>query len=72
MTTRQVELIEKKKFVAAALNPKYKAFVAHVAAFNVDSDDKVHPLKRAQIAHLKVDKASIKVSSKYANFADVF
>ncbi len=32
----------------------------------------MHPSRRAQIAHLKVDKASTKVSSKYADFADIF
>ncbi len=32
----------------------------------------MHPLKRAQIAYLKADKAFIKVPSKYADFADVF
>ena len=32
----------------------------------------MHSLKRAQIAHLKVDKAPIKVFSKYADFTDVF
>ena len=32
----------------------------------------MYPLRRAQIAHLKADKALSKVSSKYADFADVF
>ena len=32
----------------------------------------MHLLKKAQIAHLKVNKASTKVFSKYADFADVF
>ncbi len=32
----------------------------------------MHPSKRAQIAHLKVDEAPTKVPSEYANFADVF
>ncbi len=32
----------------------------------------MYPLKRAQIAHLKVDEALTKVPSKYADFADVF
>ena len=32
----------------------------------------MHPLKRAQIAHLKANKAFIKVFSKYADFANVF
>ncbi len=32
----------------------------------------MHPSKKAQIAHLKADEALSKVSSKYADFADVF
>ena len=32
----------------------------------------MHPSKKAQIAHLKVDKAFTKVPSKYADFADIF
>ena len=32
----------------------------------------MHPLKEAQIAHLKADEVSTKVFSKYADFADVF
>ena len=32
----------------------------------------MHPSKRAQIAHLKVDEAPSEISSKYADFADVF
>ncbi len=44
-TIRQVALIEKKEFAAAALDPEQKAFVVHVAAFSVDSGDEVHPLR---------------------------
>ena len=32
----------------------------------------MHPLKKASIAHLKVDKALIQVFSKYADFIDIF
>ena len=32
----------------------------------------MHLLKRAQIAHLKVNEAPSKIPSKYTNFADVF
>ncbi len=32
----------------------------------------MHPSKRAQIAHLKADKAPTKVPSKYADFTDIF
>ncbi len=71
-TTRQVELIGKKGFVGAALDLKHKAFVVHVAALSVDSGDKMYPSRRAQIVHLKADKAPYKVSGEYTNFADVF
>ncbi len=40
-------LIEKKEFVAAALDPEHEAFVVYVAAFSVDSGDEVHPSKKA-------------------------
>ncbi len=72
LTTRQVKLIGRKEFVVAALDLEYKAFVIHIAALNVDSGDKMHLLKKAQIAYLKADEAYTKVLSKYANFADVF
>ncbi len=71
-TTRRVKLIEKKKFAVVAINPEYKAFVLYVAVFNVDSDDEIHPSRRAQIAHLKTNEAPTKVPSKYTDFADVF
>ncbi len=32
----------------------------------------MHPLRRAQITYLKIDKAPTKVPSKYASFANVF
>ena len=44
----------------------------HLAALSINTSDKVHLLKKAQIAHLKVDEAPTKVSSKYTEFADVF
>ena len=72
MTTRQVELIGKKEFAAAALDSEHEAFVVHVAAPSVDSGDKVYPSKRVQIAYLKANEAPTKVPSKYADFANVF
>ncbi len=71
-TTRRVKLIGKKEFAVAALDSEHEAFVVHVAALSVDSDDEMHPSKRAQIAHLKVDEAPTKVPSEYAYFVDVF
>ena len=71
-TTRRVKLIKKKKFAAAALDLEHETFIVHVAALSVDSGDEVYPSKRAQIVHLKADKASTKVPSKYTDFADLF
>ncbi len=72
LTTRRVELIGKKKFAAAALDPEHKAFVVHIATLSVDSGDEMHPSRKAQIAHLKADEAPTKVPSEYTDFADVF
>ena len=47
-TTKRVELIGKKEFAAAALDPKNEAFIVHVASISRDSD--FHPSRRAQIA----------------------
>ena len=64
--------MEKKEFAVTALDLEYKAFVVHVAALSIDSDDEIHPSRKAQIAYLKADEAPIEVLSKYANFIDVF
>ncbi len=32
----------------------------------------MHPLQRAQIAHLKANKTLIEISNKYADFVNVF
>ncbi len=71
-TTRRVKLIGKKVFAEATLDPKHEAFVVHIAAFSVDSDDEMHPSRRVQIAYLKADEVPTKVLGKYADFADVF
>ncbi len=71
-TTKRVELIEKKEFAAAALDPEHEVFVVLVAALGVDLGDEVHPSRRAQIAHLKADEAPTEVPSEYADFAEVF
>ena len=62
----------KKKFVAAAFNPKYEPFVVHVATLSLNLSDKMHLLRKAQKAHLKTDETITKVLSKYADFAHIF
>ncbi len=46
--------------------------VVHIATLNVNSDDEMHPSRRAQIAYLKADEAPTEVPSEYVDFADVF
>ena len=72
LTTKRVELIRKKEFVVATLDPEHEAFIVHVAALSIDLGDEVQPSNRAQVAYLKVDKTSTKVPSKFVDFADVF
>ncbi len=74
LTTRRVEPIRKNEFVVAILNLNYKFFVVYVATFNISSNisDEVYLLRRAQIAHLKVNKTHVKFPGKYADFANVF
>ena len=69
---KRVKLIKKKKFAIVALNSEYKIFIVYIATFSLNLGDKMHPLIKAQIAYLKVDKAFTKVSRKYTDFVDVF
>lgn len=65
-----LELIEKKEFVAMTLDKKNETFVIYVAFFSSDSG--VYLFCRAQIVLLKVNKTLILILIKYVNFAGVF
>ena len=47
LTTKRVKLIGKKEFTVATLDLEYKTFVVYIIALSIDSDNKVHPLKKA-------------------------
>ena len=68
---KRVKLIGKKKFIPTTYNLKYKAFVIYITTFNIDSSNKIHPLKKASIANLQANKTLTKVSNKYTDFADI-
>ncbi len=70
--TRRVEFIEKKEFAVAAFDQKHETFIVRIAALSSDSGNDLHPLKRAEIPHLKADKALTENSSKYADFVNIF
>lgn len=65
--------MEKKKFVAVALDPEYKTFIIYVAflSFTLLNAD-LHPSHKTQIASLITKEASTKIFADYADFIDVF
>ena len=84
-TTKRIELVGKKEFMAATLDPKYKTYVVHVASLSstllvasmlVASPGStpldVHTSRRPQISGLIAKEASTKVPAKHLDFADVF
>ena len=76
-TTRRVELVGKKEFAAAALDPESETFVVHVASLSFDALPSsflldVHPFRRPQISGLIAKEALTTVPAEYSDFADVF
>ena len=73
-TTRRVELVGKKEFAAAALDPEHETYVVHVASLSSTplAPLNVHPFRRPQVSGLIAEEAPTKVSAKYSDFVDVF
>ena len=72
LNIRRIELIKKEEFAAIVFDLKYKTFIVYIITFNINPSDKVHPLRRVEIAYLKVDKTLTKVLSKYTNIVNNF
>ena len=79
LTTRHVELVDKKEFIAAALDPEYEIYVVYVGSVSSDVFPicsplklNVHPFCRLQVSGLIAKEDPTKVSAKYSDFADVF
>lgn len=68
-----MELVEKKKFVAVALNSYDETFIVSVV-FLISSNPglKIYPFYRIQITSFKTYEASIIIFFKYTNFVDIF
>ena len=78
-TTRRVELVGKKEFAVATLDPESETFVVHVASLSSDASPSssplkldVHPSCRPQVSGLIAEEAPMKVPAEYLDFADVF
>ena len=73
-TTRRVELVDRKEFATAALDPEHETYVVHVASLRSTllASLNVHPSRRPQISGLIAEEAPTKVPAEYSDFADVF
>ena len=69
-TTRRVELIDKKEFVAAAMDKDSETFVVHVAS--IIEIMLIHLAREAQIAALQADKAPTEIPADYSDYINVF
>ena len=77
LTTKHIELVDKKKFTAIALDPEHETFVIHIVSLSFVmlpsfSPLDVHPFCKLQIAGLIAKEVFTKVSNKFIDFADVF
>lgn len=68
-TTKQVELIESKKFIAVVLNPNNERSMIYVVVFNYNPD--IYRSCKAWLASLLADDVFIAISFKYVNFVDI-
>ena len=78
-TTKQVQLVDPKEFVIAALDADSETFVVHVAireqkemAMNPDRKAQIEAQSGAQVGALLFDEAPTKVLAKYSNDSNVF
>lgn len=73
-TINKVELIDKKKFAATALDKNAKTFVVHIVTLSIAPTlvMQVYPSWWAQVRLLLADKAPIEVLSKYSDYINVF
>ena len=76
-TTKRIEIVVKKEFAAAELDPEHETYVVYVGSVSFVASPSssllnVYPSRRPQIAGLIAEEAPTKVSVEYGNFADVF
>ena len=70
-TTEQVQIIDPKEFIIAALDVNSETFVMHVAIWEQEKMP-VYSEKQAQVGALLFDKAPTEVPAKYSDYSDVF
>ena len=70
-TTKQVQLVNPKNIVIAALDVDSKTFIVHVA-IREQKEMPVHSKKQAQVGTLLFDKVSTAVLAEYSDYSNVF
>ena len=68
--TKRVQIIDRKKFAKAVLDPNKKVFVMHIAT--ITSGIIILLERKAQIALLKAKETSVSIPAEYLDFANVF
>ena len=68
LTTRRVEIIDRKEFAKAVLDENIEAFVVHVSSLELRMS--IHLAREAQLASLLTEEVTVPV--EYLNFANVF
>lgn len=61
-----------KEFTTITFDLNYKNIVVYIANFNIIYNIEIDSLRKVQMIQLKVDKAFKKVSSKFADFINIF
>ena len=78
-TTSCIELVGKKEFAVAALDPEHGTYVVHVGLVSSNAlpsfsplELDIHPFRRPQVSGLIAKEAPTKVPAEYSDFTDVF
>ena len=77
LTTKQIQIINKKDFIIAVLDANNKIFVVHVALqeqviMPIYLEKQAQIQKKAQVRALIFDKIFIIISTEYSNYSNVF
>ena len=71
LTTKQVQIIDKKDFIIAVLDANSETFVVHVA-IREQEEMPVHSKKQVQVGALLFNKTLTKVLAEYFDYSNVF
>ena len=70
-TTKQVQIIDPKEFVIAALDVNSETFMMHVAIWEQE-EMPVYSKRQAQVRALLFDEAHTEVPAEYSDYSNVF